>query len=171
MSKWITIGKIVSLWGRGEGFVVYPMTDNLERFSSLEYISIQKKNEEPVRFSVKEVFYRKNMVIVKIGKEEDVIIDKFIGGFLVITEKELPSLQDGEYYVYRLIGLEVYTEKGEFVGKVKNIMSNPVANDVIVVSREKDKELLIPFIKEILVDIDLENNRMVLKKSGIKWNL
>ncbi|MCD6168087.1 MAG: 16S rRNA processing protein RimM [Caldisericia bacterium] len=164
MSKWITIGKIVSIWGKNEGFVVYPMTDNLERFNALNYIFVQKENEEPRKIPVKEIFYKKNTVVVKVKFDKTLSLKEFVGNFLVISEDMLPSLPDGEYYVYRLIGLKVFTEEGEFIGKVKDIMPNPAANDVIVVSREGEKDLLLPFIKEILVEIDLKNKKMILKK-------
>ena len=164
MSKWITIGKIVSIWGKNEGFVVYPMTDNLERFNALDYIFVQKENEEPKKIPVKEIFYKKNTVVVKVEFDRKLSLEEFVGNFLVISEEILPSLPDGEYYVYKLVGLEVLTEDREFVGKVKDIMPNPIANDVIVVSREGQKDLLLPFIKEILVEIDLKNKKMILKK-------
>ena len=164
MSKWITIGKIVSIWGKNEGIVVYPMTDNLERFNALDYIFVQKEDEEPKKIPVKEIFYKKNTVIVKVEFDRKPPLEEFVGNFLVIPEEMLPSLPDGEYYVYRLIGLEVFTEDGEFIGKVKDIMPNPAANDVIVVSRRGEKDLLLPFIKEILVEIDLKNKKMILKK-------
>jgi len=164
MSKWITIGKIVSIWGKNEGFVVYPMTDNLERFNALDYIFVQKENEEPKKIPVKEIFYKKNTVVVKVEFDRKLSLEEFVGNFLVISEKMLPSLPDGEYYIYRLVALEVFTEDGEFVGKVKDIMPNPAANDVIVISRKGQKDLLLPFIKEILVEIDLKNKKMILKK-------
>ena len=164
MSKWITIGKIVSIWGKNEGFVVYPMTDNLERFNTLDYIFVQKEDEEPKKIPVKEIFYKKNTVVVKVEFDRKLSLEEFVGNFLVISEEMLPSLPDGEYYVYKLVGLEVLTEDGEFVGKVKDIMPNPAANDVIVISRKGQKDLLLPFIKEILVEIDLKNKKMILKK-------
>ena len=61
-----------------------------------------------------------------------------------------------------LIGLEVYTEEGKLLGKLKEVLQ-PGANDVYVVKNEKNEQILIPVIPEVIKNIDIENKKIIVK--------
>ena len=61
-----------------------------------------------------------------------------------------------------LIGLEVYTEEGKLLGKLKEVLQ-PGANDVYVVKNEKNEQILIPVIPDVIKNIDIENKKIIVK--------
>jgi 16S rRNA processing protein RimM len=69
---------------------------------------------------------------------------------------DLHDLDDNEFYYHEIVGLEVETVDGEKIGKITEILS-PGANDVWVVKRPGKKDALIPYIEDIVKDVDIEN--------------
>jgi 16S rRNA processing protein RimM len=77
---------------------------------------------------------------------------------LKVAEDDLQELDDEEFYFHQIIGLEVF-EDGEKIGVVKEIMQ-PGANDVWVVQRPGKKDLLLPYIPLVILNVDVANNRV-----------
>jgi len=80
---------------------------------------------------------------------------------IYIEKKELPELEEGEYYSYQLIGIKVKTTDGEYLGDIAEILSTG-SNDVYVV-RDGEKEILIPAIEDVIEEIDLEGKIIRVK--------
>ena len=76
-----------------------------------------------------------------------------------MTRDQAIPLEEDEYYIADLMGLDVYLESGEKFGVLKDVMETG-ANDVYIVETEEGKEVLIPAIHECVLDIDVEENRM-----------
>ena len=81
-----------------------------------------------------------------------------VGSELFIPESELPELDEDTYYWHDLIGIEVYTAAEEFLGRIESIIETG-SNDVYVVKKDK-KEVLIPALESVVLEIDLEHKRM-----------
>ena len=81
-----------------------------------------------------------------------------IGAELFIPQSELPELDEDTYYWYDLIGIEVVTMTGEFLGRIESIIETG-SNDVYVVQDNK-KEVLIPALESVVLDIDIKHKRM-----------
>jgi 16S rRNA processing protein RimM len=75
---------------------------------------------------------------------------------LKIEEKYQQPLEEGEYYYREIIGCSVVTEEGEELGPITEILT-PGANDVWVVSKPKSKQILIPVIDDVVLDVDVAN--------------
>ena len=71
----------------------------------------------------------------------------------------LPPLPEGEYYHHQLIGLTVFDEAGTQLGKIVEIIETG-ANDVYVVQSVDGKEILLPVLPEIILEVDLEKGAM-----------
>lgn len=71
-------------------------------------------------------------------------------------------MEEGEYYIRDLYDMNVVTDDGENLGIIKDILFTG-ANDVYVVKPEKGKDILIPAIKECILDVDVENKKMTVK--------
>ena len=84
--------------------------------------------------------------------------EALIGGDMFIPETELPELDEDTYYWIELIGLEVYTTEDDYLGRITSIFETG-SNDVYVV-KDKQKEVLIPALESVVIDIDLEKKRM-----------
>ena len=98
------------------------------------------------------------------GKDNINDVEKFKGFDLKVagTEREADELDENEFYYDDIIGLEVYTTDDIYLGKVREITSLP-SNDVWAIQRpNKGKDILIPYIEDIVLEIDLDNNQVVI---------
>lgn len=86
--------------------------------------------------------------------------ESLIGSELFVPESELPGTEEGEYYYYQLIGLEVISAQGDSLGTLTGIIETG-ANDVYVISRG-DREILIPAIEEVVLEVDLSSGKMIV---------
>ena len=71
------------------------------------------------------------------------------------------ELGPDEYFITDLIGLQVLTEDGEALGVLKDVLETG-ANDVYVVEMKNGRELLIPAIKDCILDVDTEQGTMTV---------
>ncbi len=81
-----------------------------------------------------------------------------VGGELFIPKSELPELEEDTYYWHDLLGIEVYTPTDRLLGVIESIIDTG-SNDVYVVKNKK-KELLIPALESVVLEIDLDRGRM-----------
>ncbi len=87
---------------------------------------------------------------------------KLRGQVVQIPLEEAARLRKGQYFHHQIIGLQVFTTEGESLGLIEEILETG-ANDVYVVRREDNRELLLPAITDVVQEIDLENKRMVVR--------
>ncbi len=83
------------------------------------------------------------------------------GAWLEMPREELPPRPEGSFYISDIIGLQVYTEEGEFLGEVNDVIQ-PGANDVYAVRGEKN-EYMVPALTEVVIGIDLEKGIMTVR--------
>lgn len=162
MQAYFEVGQIVNTFGI-KGFVkVKPFTDEITRFEELKKVYICRKNEMQ-EVEIEQVSYQKDMVLLKLkGIDNLTEAEKYKGVFLKIDRKNAKKLPKDTYFIADLLGLEVYTDEGELLGKVDDIF-NSGANDIYVVKDEiTGKQILLPGIKDVLKDIDLENEKIVV---------
>jgi 16S rRNA processing protein RimM len=82
------------------------------------------------------------------------------GMLLQVHESEAVPLAEGEYFLYQLVGLQVFTEDGAPVGRLSEVLETG-ANNVFVVDGPR-KQYLIPDIPDVVREIDLEEGRVVI---------
>ena len=161
MQKRLEIGQIVNTFGiKGEVKVV-PFTDDISRFDELKKVYIKNKNQEK-QYKIENVKYHKNMLLIKfsgIDKIEDAEMLK--NKYLEIDREDAIPLEEGTYFIADLIGLEVYTEDGNLLGKVEDIY-NTGSKDIYVVKDELGKQVLLPGIDEVIKNVDLENSKIIV---------
>lgn len=159
METMLRVGVISSTHGvRGE-VKVYPTTDDLERFLDLEEV-ILDTGRERLPLKIENVKFFKNMVILKFKGYDNINdIEKYKGRDLYITRDQAVELEEDEYFIADLIGMSVVAEDGTVLGTLADVMPTG-ANDVYVVRTENGKELLIPAIKECILNVDVEERAM-----------
>ena len=161
MTKYLEIGQIVNTFGIKGMVKVKPFTDNIERFSNLEKIYIKNKSGQ-TEYKIQEVKYHKNMVLIKFeGIENPEQADLLKNAYLEVDREHAVPLEEGTYYIVDLIGLEVYTEEGKLLGKVDDIY-NTGANDIYVIKDELGKQVLLPGIKDVIKNVDLEGGKITV---------
>ena len=84
--------------------------------------------------------------------------EALIGANLFIRKEALPDLDEDTHYWIDLIGIEVYTTEEDYLGRIESIIETG-SNDVYVVKDNK-KELLIPALESVVLDIDIKQKRM-----------
>ncbi|MGN1298181.1 MAG: ribosome maturation factor RimM [Clostridia bacterium] len=161
MTKYLEIGQIINTFGIKGMVKVKPFTENVRRFDKLEKIYIENKKSRK-EYEIEEVKYHKDMVLIKFKgintlEEANLLRESYL---IVDREKEEP-LEEGTYYIVDMIGLEVYTEEGELLGKLEDIF-NTGSNDIYVVKNELGKQILLPAIGEVIKQIDMENKKMIV---------
>lgn len=154
------IGKIVNTQGLKGEMKVYSLTDDINRFDDLEYFYIGKDLE--TKYYVEKVRYKGNMVILK-AKNIDTIeqVEKLRDKFIYVSREESRELEEGEFFIADMIGIDVVTVAGESVGKLKDVLQY-AANDVYVIEGNEDQEYLIPAIIRFVPEIDMQNRKMVI---------
>lgn len=95
------------------------------------------------------------------GWDDRNAVEQLRGKVLFVRGEELPPLPAGTFYVHQIEGLEVFTEEGEDLGRVKEILKTG-ANDVYVVQGEKG-EILLPAIPQVIREVRLEEGRMIVQ--------
>ena len=155
MQEYFEIGQIVNTFGIKGEVKVNAFTDDLERFEELKSIYIVK-NKQLLEFEIENIKYQKNLVILKLKNIEDMnMAEKYKGCYLQIHRKDARKLPKDTYFIADIIGSEVITDDGKKLGKVDDIY-NTGSNDIYVVKDELGKQILLPSIKEVILDIDVE---------------
>jgi 16S rRNA processing protein RimM len=155
----LVIGRIIKPHGvRGE-MRVEIMTDLPERFTWLETVYIGENPPQPV--TVESVRFHKNQALLKLAgydsREEVVLLRSQI---LQVPESEAIPLEEGEYYLYQLVGLAVISDTGEFLGELQEVLETK-ANNVFVINGPFG-EVLLPDTDEVVQEIDFENGRLIV---------
>lgn len=155
------IGQIVNTFGI-KGFVkVNPFTDDLERFEELKSVFVVK-NKELIEMQIEEVKYHKHLVLIKFKGIEDInMAEKYKGCYIKIKREDARKLPEGTYFIADLIGIKVYDEDGNLLGKVNDIYNNKV-HDIYVVKDDFGKQILLPSTKEVIKQIDIDNDKIVV---------
>ena len=159
MEDMLRVGVISSTHGvRGE-VKVFPTTDDPARFEDLETVFLDTGREK-LKLEISGVKFFKNMVILKFKGYDNINdIEKYKGRDLYITRDQAVELEEDEYFIADLIGMSVVAEDGTVLGTLADVMPTG-ANDVYVVRTENGKELLIPAIKECILNVDVEERAM-----------
>lgn len=157
----ISIGKIVNTQGNRGALRILPLTDYPERFLKMTAVKVAI-NEQIKELNIEEAFYHKKFVIIKFKGVSDMNEALALkGGILVVERDELTPLPQGSYYIFDLIGLEVVDLLGDRLGVLTDVLQTG-SNDVYVVETG-GKLLLLPALKQVILNIDIEGNRMVVQ--------
>lgn len=156
----IVIGRVGAAHGiRGELRII-PLTDFPERFAALREVMVGDEllHIESVKPQGKNFLMRFREYTVR----EDA--QKLTGRLLTVARAEAAPLDEGEYYVFDIVGLTVYDEENNELGTVENVLRTG-SNDVYAVRSEDGHEILIPALRKVVRTIDVPNGRMTVRLS------
>jgi 16S rRNA processing protein RimM len=161
MEKYLRVGVISTTHGIKGEVKVYPTTDNPDRFLELKQVFLDT-GKDLLPLEIEGVKFFKQMVILKFKGIDDINdIEKYRNKDLLISRENAVPLEEDEYFICDLIDSEVVTDEGEKLGILTEILTT-AANDVYVVKTSEGKEILIPFIKECILKIDVENKEILV---------
>ena len=161
MKERLEVGQIVNTFGI-KGFVkVYPYVNDTSRFDDLKTVYVKLKKQES-KLEIEEVKYQKNMVLIKFkGIETVEQAELLINSYIEIDRSQAIPLEKDEYFIADLLGLDVYLDTGEKLGILDDIY-NTGGSDIYVVKNELGKQFLLPYIDDVVKNIDLENGKITV---------
>ena len=153
MEDLLQVGVITQPHGvRGE-VKVFPTTDDVKRFKKLKKVLLDT-GKEKIELEVQSTKSFKQFVILN-------EIEKYRRCPLLVTREDAVKLEENEYFIADMIGMEVFTEDGSSFGILKDVIETG-ANDVYVIDSHAHEEVLIPAIKECILDVDVESQKMTI---------
>lgn len=159
MEDLLQVGAIANTHGiRGE-VKVFPMTDDVSRFKKLKHVILDTGKEQK-ELAITQVKFFKNLVILKFQGFDNINdVEPWKGKPLYVTREDAVECEEDEYFIADLIGLSVKDEKGEDLGEISDVLTTG-ANDVYVIARPGSQDLLLPAIKQCILDVDMEQRTM-----------
>jgi len=159
----ITIGKIIGAHGINGNLKVHSYAESVSAFETGTLIRVKNTHGVEKRYRVKWAKpHSKGILLAFEDVDERSLAEALVGAELLIDKGTLPELEAGTYYWSDLIGLSVFSKDEDYIGRLTAILptgSNDVYVVVNVVQGHK-KEVLIPALESVVVDIDLEKRVM-----------
>ena len=154
----IVIGRVGAAHGIQGDLRIIPLTDFPERFAALREVMVGDEllHVERVKPQGKNVLMRFREYAVR---EE---AQKLTGRLLTVARADAAPLDEGEYYVFDIVGLTVYDETDHELGTVENVIRTG-SNDVYAVRAEDGREILIPALHTAVLAIDVPGGRMTVR--------
>jgi 16S rRNA processing protein RimM len=150
------VGVVAGSWGYDGEVKVQPHTDNPQRFAVGNYLQAQGQ-----ALQIEGCRWHQGLALIKFrGIETKEDAEHLHGVRLEVPLDEVPSLSPDSYYHFQIMDMEVWTESGDFLGTVEDILSTG-SNDVYVV-RQGDSEVLVPAMQDVVLEVDLEKGRITV---------
>ena len=159
MEELLQVGVITQTHGiRGE-VKVFPTTDDAKRFQDLEHVLLDA-GKELLSLEIENVKFFKQFVILKFKGYDNINdVERYKRCPLLVGRSEAVPLEEDEYFITDMIGLQVVTDMGEDFGVLKDVLVTG-ANDVYVIEHPVAGEVLVPAIKECILEVDISGRKM-----------
>ncbi|MFA9378505.1 MAG: ribosome maturation factor RimM [Lachnotalea sp.] len=159
MDDLLQVGVIAQTHGIKGEVKVFPTTDDVNRFKILKKVLLDT-GKEKLELEIEGVKFFKQYAILKFKGINNINdIEKYKGKSLLVTRDNAVPLKENEYFITDMIGMKVITEDDSEFGTLVDVLETG-ANDVYVVETSEKKEVLLPAIKQCILNIDMENQVM-----------
>ena len=161
--NWYNVGKIVNTHGiRGEVRVISSTDFPEERYAVGNKLSLFRDGKSPLVLTVASHRQHKNFDLLTFeGYLTIEMVQEFRDGILKVSENQLSDLEGDEYYFHEILGCTVFGVDGQEIGVVTDILQTG-ANDVWTVTPAKGKAHDIPYIEDVVKEIDVEEKKIVI---------
>lgn len=157
--RFLVIGRIVKPHGVRGDVLVEVHTDEPDRFTWLDRVYVGR--EDPVPVAIERVRFHKTFVLLKLAGYDDRESAKLLRTqWLQVPEEEGLPLEEGEYYLYQVVGATVYSDDGKLIGELTQVLETK-ANNVFVVKGQFG-EVLLPDIVEVVKEVDLDKGQITV---------
>lgn len=152
----IKLGKITAPQGVKGEFRVFPYTDEITRFSEIDYVIIDGEKHK-----ISKARYQKNLVILKVeGIDDRNAAEDARGRELLLNKEDMWIQPENTYFIEDLVGMDVVSaDDGSSIGKLAKVIQNS-SQDVYEIKLEEGKSFLLPAVKEFVKEVDVENRVM-----------
>ncbi|MFC9596822.1 ribosome maturation factor RimM [Peribacillus butanolivorans] len=164
MENWFNVGKIVNTHGLlGEVRVISSTDFPEKRFKVGNTLYLFRETEKkPLPLIIRSHRNHKNFNLLTFENYYNVgQVEAFRNGVLKIKEAQLGKLDEGEFYFHEIIGCSVFTDGGVEIGEIIEVLT-PGANDVWVIKKTGSKDILIPYIDQIVKEVDISAKKVII---------
>ncbi|KON68466.1 ribosome maturation factor RimM [Peribacillus butanolivorans] len=164
MENWFNVGKIVNTHGLlGEVRVISSTDFPEKRFKVGNTLYLFRETEKkPLPLIIRSHRNHKNFNLLTFENYYNVgQVEAFRNGVLKIKEAQLGKLDEGEFYFHEIIGCSVFTDEGVEIGEIIEVLT-PGANDVWVIKKAGSKDILIPYIDQIVKEVDISAKKVII---------
>jgi len=162
--KWMSIGEIVAPQGLKGDIRLKPCSDFPERFTKPGKRWIQKANELPTEIKLIKgtLIPGKSIYVLSLeGISNRSSAETIIGWNLVIPVDSRPNMRNDEYHYFDLIGLEARRgPKKTLIGHVTDLIKG--GNDLLEIELVEGRKVLIPFVKEIVPEVEIKEKWILI---------
>ena len=164
--EWFNVGRIVNTHGvRGEIRVLSTTDFEEQRFAvGSKLAAFKKDDKKPTWVTVESMRRHKNFILLTFEGFYNInLVEPFKEGMLKVSMDQLAEdeLQENEYYHFEIKDCEVFSEEGELIGVVTDILTTG-ANDVWEIKAKGGKKHYIPYIEDIVKEIDVEEQKIII---------
>ena len=164
--QWFNVGRIVNTHGiRGELRIISTTDFEEERFAiGPKLAAFKQDDKKPTWITIGSARRHKNFILVTFeGMENINLVEPFKEGMLKISSDQLADdeLGDNEYYHFEIKDCEVFSEEGELIGVVTDILATG-ANDVWEITAKGKKKHYIPYIEDVVKDINVDEKKITI---------
>jgi 16S rRNA processing protein RimM len=158
----ISLGKIVKTQGLKGEFRVLPHGGESENLLNLERVTIAEPNGRQWETVVRASRAKGNLYVLAVmGIDVVEQAERLVGGEVLANDEDFEPLEEGDFYWYELVGMEVVADDGRALGRVESLLATG-ANDVLQV-RDGDREILLPNIPDVVLSVDRETKRITVR--------
>lgn len=159
MEQFLQVGIISSTHGLHGEVKVFPTTDDARRFKTGGQLLLDTGKEQ-IGLEVEGVKFFKKFAILKFkGIDSINEVEKYKGRGLFVTRENAVRLKKNEYFIADLMGLRILDENGGEIGSLRDVMETG-ANDVYVIEMTDGRELLLPAIRECVLEVNMQEQYM-----------
>ena len=161
----IIIGRVVSVNVPKRQIRIAPETSYPERFERMRELRLRTGAGAEVVVTLDDIRVTQKAVIASVRSESGEEIASFRGAKVVVRRSERHPLPEGEHYADDLVGLTVKDTSGGVIGILREVWETP-ANDVYQVLDNGGREILLPAIEDVILEVDVEGGVMVVDVSN-----
>jgi 16S rRNA processing protein RimM len=160
--EYVSIGKIIKSHGILGFTKVLPLTDFPERFEKLKEVFLFHDNQLKMRANIEQIRLNNTNLLIKFAEfNTPEAVNLYREHLIKIPYEEILELPENSFYIDDLKGLEAYSEAGAYLGKVIEVYT--AASDIIEVLTPLKKEIMVPFVKEIISEVDISNRKVIIR--------
>ncbi|KXS48623.1 16S rRNA processing protein RimM [Halanaerobium congolense] len=158
--NYLEIGIITRFQGNKGEVRIKATTDIPERFLDLDFVYL-KRGKELKELEIEYIRFHKQFVIIKFFAVNSIDEAEKLKNYQVLIDKsEKYLLPEDNFYVSDLIDCEVYLESGRYLGTLIDVVDTS-GTDIFLVQGQ-DKKYMLPASREMILEIDLENKKIIV---------
>lgn len=162
MEDYILVGAIIKAHGLKGEVKLKPLTQFIEERFSKKHVLYVKENDQYIPLTIHSLRRQLELLLVVFeGYTSIEDIESLLKKEIYIAKSNLHKLQEDEVYYRDLMGCQVTTEAGEYLGEVVDLIETGA--NVVMRVKQEEKEMLIPYVKAFVIDVDCDSKKIIIK--------